>query len=354
MNTDFDFLQELERDLTQAAQREKARMAGTAKPRRRSHRRAWIGAVASVLIVAFAIGFLAQGGGFRSPSMSSAGGSFSSVGSAVDEAGADRPIPAPRGAGNFSPALPGYDATRSSGGDPNRPQTGDTDLSKIVRDGAIASTIADGSFRDRYKQVFAIAAANEGSVLSSTTAGGDSGTFTLRVPATHFDKTMVQLGELGTVDSSEVHGDDVTAEYIDSKAHLHIYLSRRTVLYGLMGQADTLGETLTVQNHLEQVQLKIDQISGQLRFLNNQVAVSTIKVDLHEPDAAVPNADDIRNPSLPRAIDRAIQGFMNVLAAVLIGLGYLIPLGVIVGAGYLVVALVRRRARGRDAAVSQS
>src|SRR3990170_4701314 len=131
MNTDFDFLQELERDLTQAAQREKARMAGTAKPRRRSHRRAWIGAVASVLIVAFAIGFLAQGGGFPSSSMSSAGGSFTSAGSAVDEAGADRPIPAPSVAGDFNQRF-GFDATTSSGGDPNRPQAGDADLSKIV------------------------------------------------------------------------------------------------------------------------------------------------------------------------------------------------------------------------------
>ena len=98
MNTDFEFLRVLERDLTQAAQREKNRMTQTAKPRRRSHRRAWVGAVASGLAFAFLIGILAQGGPFGSSSSSSAGGSFSTVGSAAGGGtalgGGDVPAPA--------------------------------------------------------------------------------------------------------------------------------------------------------------------------------------------------------------------------------------------------------------------
>jgi len=355
MDTEFAFLTELERDLAEAARVEKRRLTATAKPRRASHRRAWLGAAASFLTIAFVIGFLAQGGGFGSSSQS-AGGSFSTVGSAVGDGGGDTqsnrrvngtPAAAPPvqawlgqsgGASYAVGQTNNQDSTTSTSGQP--------DLSKIIRDGAIAVTIADGSFSDQVKRVVAIAGANDGSVLSSTTAGGDSGTFTLRIPADNFDKALLQLRELGTVDASEVHGQDVTAEYIDAKAHLKIYLSRRTVLYDLMAQATTIGSTLTVQNQLEQVQLKIDQITGQLRYLDNQVAESTIKVDIHEPDAAVAGAtDDIRNPSLGRAFERAVQGFMNILAAVLIGFGYLIPLLVIAGVIYLVVMAVRRRSR---------
>ena len=122
-------------------------------------------------------------------------------------------------------------------------------------------------------------------------------------------------------------------------------MSRRTVLYGLMAQASTIPETLTVQRELDAVQLNIDQITGQLRYLNNQVAESTIKVDLHEPDAMTATTDDIRKPSLGRAVERAVQGFLNVLGAVVIGLGYLIPLGVIAGVVWLGVWVVRRRSR---------
>jgi hypothetical protein len=125
---------------------------------------------------------------------------------------------------------------------------------------------------------------------------------------------------------------------------MKIYLARRKVLFGLMQQANSIGETLTVQRQLDDVQLRIDQIQGQLNFINKQAAESTIKVDLHETDAAVaPAPGDVENPSLGRAWDHAVQGFLNVLAAVLIGLGYLIPIGVVVAVGYVISRLVRRR-----------
>jgi Domain of unknown function (DUF4349) len=220
-----------------------------------------------------------------------------------------------------------------------------TDLSKIIRDGQLAVTIDDGSFSTRSIEVARIAVANHGSVLSSSTSGGESGSFTLRIPAANFEKAMNQLSKLGTVDSSEVHGQDVTAQYVDLKAHMKIYVARRKVLFGLMEQANSIGETLTVQRELDDVQLKIDQIQGQLNYINKQVAESTIKVDLHEPDAAVatPAAGDVENPSLGRAWDHAVQGFLNVLAAMTIGLGYLIPIGIVVAIAYGIAILIKRR-----------
>src|SRR4029077_8010146 len=112
---------------------------------RRSHRRTWIGAAAAFLAIAFAIGFLAQGGRFGSDSMSSAAGSFSTVGSAVDGQGGDQskrgvngvpaPIPAPR---------PAFGQAGNRNGSTSEP----ADLSKIIRDGAMAVTISDGGFTE--------------------------------------------------------------------------------------------------------------------------------------------------------------------------------------------------------------
>ena len=125
---------------------------------------------------------------------------------------------------------------------------------------------------------------------------------------------------------------------------MKIYLSRRKVLFGLMDKATTIGQSLALQNQLDQVQLKIDQITGQINYINKQVAESTIKVDLHEAGAAVAESPDaIDNPSLGRAWDRAVQGFLNVLAAVVIGLGYLIPLLVVIALGFAIWRIVQRR-----------
>jgi hypothetical protein len=248
---------------------------------------------------------------------------------------------APRAADQNASASPAPDLQQHANDTSNG---GSADLSKIIRDGQIAVTIDDGTFKAAAGSVAHIAAVNGGSILSSSTEGGDSGSFTIRIPAANFDKAMVQLGQLGTVDSSASQGQDVTAQYVDLKAHMKIYVSRRKVLFGLMDKATTIGQSLALQNQLDQVQLKIDQITGQINYINKQVAESTIKVDLHEPGAAVAESpDSIDNPSLGRAWDRAVQGLLNVIAVTLIGLGYLIPLLIVAGIVVVIVRSVRRR-----------
>ena len=46
------------------------------------------------------------------------------------------------------------------------------------------------------------------------------------------------------------------------------------------------------------------------------------------------------------AWDSATDGFLGVLSAMIVGLGYLIPLAIVAGIVYAVVRLVRRRDRG--------
>ena len=111
-----------------------------------------------------------------------------------------------------------------------------------------------------------------------------------------------------------------------------------------MAKATTIQETITVQSHLSRVELQIEQIQGQLNVIENQVAEATVRVDLHEKDAAqAVQTTDVENPSLGSAWDRAIQGFLNVVAAVVVGLGYLVPLGILALAVWLVTLAVRRR-----------
>jgi hypothetical protein len=337
MESKIAFLEQLERDFVAIAEREAARKA---PPDRRSVRwKSWLGAAASLLVLAFTVGALAQlvGGG------SQASRSFATVGSAV--VGADGGAAQGRqgGSGDQRGAVP--EPSPGARG----PVTGSSaDLAKIVRDGTIALSVPDGSFQTKLARVVAIAHANGGFVLTSQTQGSTTGTLTIRVPASRFDAAFGQVGELGTVESSSVTGKDVTNQYIDYEAHLKNLIGRRTVLRGLMTRATTIGESLTVENHLEDVQLQIDQLQGQLRLLNDQIAESTLTVDLREESAPAGESQTdgaIHNPSLSRAWDRAIQGFFGIIAMIVVGLGYLLPLAVIAGVIYAIVTLVRRRGR---------
>jgi hypothetical protein len=333
MDTEIRFLKVLERDLQTLAERE---VALRPAPTRRSVRwKGWLGAVASLLVLAFAVGALAQlaGGGTAA---SSAAGTFSTVGSAVNDAGDQALLPFPGG------------QQGSRHGDLSAPNPGpkSPDLTKIMRDGTITLSVPDGSFKDELAAVVAIAHRNGGFVLSSQTEGSTTGTMTIRVPASHFDAAVGQVARLGVVESSTVTAKDVTNQYVDLKAHLQNLVGRRVVLRDLLARTTTIGESLTVYNELNDVQLQIDQIQGQLRYLNNQVAVSTLTVDLREasaPDGTSETQRDIHNPSLSRAWDRAVQGFFGIIATIVVGLGYLVPVAVIAGLGYGIVRLARRR-----------
>ena len=344
METSIRTLELLERDLIQVADREKARMVATAPARRRVRWRSWLVAAAVFLVVAFGIGALVQLGIGGTEASMAGSGTFSTVGSAVH--GVPGPLPPPgtsfgvagKSANGQKPASPGDQTSLGSA----------ADLSKVVRDGTITVSVPDGSFGTKLARVVAIAHANGGFVLSSQTEGSTTGTLTIRVPAAHFDDAIGQVGQLGDVESSSVTGKDVTNAFIDYRAHLQNLVGRRTVLRSLLARTATIGESLTVENQLEDVQLQIDQIQGELRYLNNQVAESTLTVDLHEQSAPIGENrtnEGIQNPSLSRALDRAIQGFFGILATIIVGLGYLLPLAVIAGIGAGVVTLARRRGR---------
>lgn len=387
MNTDIRFLEQLEADLTEAAARESAVLAGAGAgsgsdddrsrrlPRRERHWGAIAAGLVAFLVLAGSIGFLTQ-----RPSQERAT-SFSEVGDAVGGATgavdvpAAQPSPAPvpgtaadqgfagwqssgngARAGSLSAGGVNYDTAGAGGaagqpalnagpGLPATQQQGD--LSKIVRDGRIAIVVPDGDFDASLTNVSRIATSLGGFVLTSSTRDQSTGTFMLRIPAKKFDVAMERLRGIGEVKADAVTGQDVTAEFIDQTARLQILLDRRDLLQSLQNEATTSSEILRLAGLIEQTQLEIEKTQGQLRYLKNQVAEATIKVDLrerHAPDDTPEPATD--NPSLADAIRLGWEGFLRVIGAVIVGLGYLVPIALVALAIWGIVTLVRRRRRG--------
>jgi hypothetical protein len=387
MNTDIRSLQVLERDLEGVASRERDRLAsleralgngGPGGPRRLPRRgrggggggHSWVGvaaAVVAVLVLAGGIGFLSQGTG-NDASPASGGHDSRAVGQAVDDQAADTtvqaaPSPVPGmaygeladeerqallqasapGAGGFT-----GQGWRAQGVAEAPAEQGD--LAKIIRDGRIGIVIADGSFSKGVSRVTRIARANGGFVLESSSRDERSGSLTLRIPAKRFDDTMLALRGLATdldgrVESQDISGQDVTAEFIDLKARLDILKGRRDLLRELQADATTSAEILRLATLIDQTQLEIENIQGRLNFLKDQVAEATIRVEVRERHVAEEPSPNPENPSLVDSFELAVQGFLRIVGAIVVGLGYLIPIGVIALVGYGVFRLVRRRDR---------
>jgi hypothetical protein len=363
MDTEIRFLQALEQDLERVAALQAAGAGGRRGTRGRPRGRGdggaprWkqlMAAAAALLAVAWGVGFVAQSG---LPSLGGDSEDAAGVAAGPDDtevedvsglpASRDDAGEVPEAAPSPAPGSESFDAA----GDPplvgGRETLGglQTDLAKIVRNGRMRVEVEDGTFRDARAAVVDIAEDAGGIVLSSKVQGR-SGTFTLRVPSATFDATMVELGRLGTVKLEQQTGEDVTEEFVDLAARLRILRARRAVLEDLMTQATTFQQTLLVQRRFDEVELEIERITGRLRFLDDQVERSTIEVEIVE--ASVPQAqtpEEIENPSLIQAWSRAIQGFLNVLAVTIVGLGYLLPLLIAAGVYFAGREIWRRRGR---------
>jgi uncharacterized protein DUF4349 len=299
------------------------------------------------LALAAVVGFVATGGlsGVGGGLNTSGGGgaagapdalaSRAPTGTAVDAVGG---VIAEAGGGGSS-AVKGTDPFAGVGG---LPVIGPA----VVKTATLDVQVAKGDFDKAFQTAMQVAGRYGGYIQSSSTSGTrvHSGTLTIRVPSASFANAMADLAGLGVPQSRSVSGQDVTNEYVDLNARLRTWQAQEVVLLKLMKRATSVEATLRVQTNLQDVQFRIEQIKGQLRVLENQTDLATIDVSLHEPGAPIhvqqrPGAEE--RPSLAEAWTKAVDGFLGVLYATVVGLGYLIPIAIIAVAVWFAVRRVR-------------
>ena len=328
MATTIEYLNAVHRDLLDAAEREQR--AARRPPARRMPSSGLVAAAVTVLLAAGVIGLLVRSGDFASDEAGSgpAAGSTGGMGATGSAGGA-----VPGSVPNLAPedeSLGGFDSS------------GQPDVSRVIRTAELWIVIPRDAFDERFGEAVDVAE-EQGGFVADSRSRSRSGSLTVRVPAANFDETLHALRALGTVEVQAVHGRDVTADYVDLHANLRIARARREVLLGLMADAVSIEQTIRVQNALDETQLRIEELQGQLRLLDDRTSLATIGLRLREQ--GVEPESQVEKASIPNAFERAAAGFVGVIAAIVIGLGYLLPLlalGLLVW--FVLVRVQRRRA----------
>jgi Domain of unknown function (DUF4349) len=327
MGTTIEYLNAVHGDLLDAAERE--RRAARRPPARRMPSSGLVAAAVSVLVAAGLIGLIVRSGGFGSDEA----GSLPAAGSTGGTGATGAPAEAPS-----HEVVPGAGLEDAGGGHAPAPPA----VSRVIRTAELAIVIPRDAFDERFGEAVDVAE-GQGGFVADSRSRNRSGSLTVRVPAANFDETLHALRALGTVEVESVHGTDVTADYVDLHANLRIARARREVLLGLMADAVSIEQTIRVQNALDETQLRIEQLQGQLRLLDDRTSLATIGLRLREQ--GVEPESQVEKASIPNAFERAAAGFVGVIAAVVIGLGYLLPLlalGLLVW--FVVIRVQRRRA----------
>lgn len=184
------------------------------------------------------------------------------------------------------------------------------------------------------------AAAAAGGFLAHQEADLAAGraTLTLRVPTERFGAVLGELESLGEVRTQGVDTEDVTDQVVDLESRIES--ARRSVgrVRALLEESGDVTQLATVEGELSRREADLEILLGRQRVLDDQVALATIHVELHEPAAAPDEPEDDPLPGFFGGLRGGWDGFTTSASVVVTGLGYALPflvLAAVVGSGWL-------------------
>lgn len=152
-----------------------------------------------------------------------------------------------------------------------------------------------------------------------------SSTIIIRVPANSFDSLLSDATKgIERFDSKNINVKDVTEEFLDIKARLKTKKELEQRYITLLQQAKTVTEILEIEKQIGQLRSDIESIEGRLKYLQNQVSLSTLTITFYESTPSHSEFGQKLKIGFKNGWDNLIQFFIiliNIWPFILIGFG---------------------------------
>ncbi len=201
--------------------------------------------------------------------------------------------------------------------------------SAVIKTATLDLRVRHGRFGKAMDAANQIALRFGGYVSRSTSFGTKvhDGTLVMRVPAHAFNRARVAVEGLGRPTNEVVSGRDVTRQLVNLGARLGNLESQQRALRALMRRAVSVSDTIRVQGVLQGVELQMEEIQGELNYLHDRTAMSTISIAVHEAGARP--APPQHATAIWKAGARGADAATAVVSGVIVGAGYVIPIAIL-------------------------
>lgn len=160
----------------------------------------------------------------------------------------------------------------------------------------------------------------------------EGGNFVLKIPSTGFSSFLKDLEKIPNESiQRNVQAQDLSEEYVDLEARLKAKQVVEARYLEFMQKATQTDDLVKYTNELAKIQEAIEQMKGRMRYIDQNVAFSTIEIRLYQPGSSL----DI-NPKSESVFGRSRD-------AMLTSMGFLAGLGqglVVLAAGLLPVLAI--------------
>jgi hypothetical protein len=134
---------------------------------------------------------------------------------------------------------------------------------------------------------------------------------TIRVPANRFDSLLNDLSaEALFTQYRRISAEDVTEEYVDIQIRLRTKKEVRDRYIDILrNKAKTVEDVLKAEEQIRVIQEEIEAREGRLRYLKDQVAMSTIHLELYQVVDYHPEPEVFRESFLSRLVTSLKNGW---------------------------------------------
>lgn len=211
---------------------------------------------------------------------------------------------------------------------------------KVIKTAQLRVEVKD--IEGAQKKVIDLAKGLDGYVANSNNwvAGNDQkfSSFQLRIPSDQFYAALEKFEGLGEVQQRSLGGQDVTEEYIDIQSRLKNLQLQEERYRDLLQQAKRVEDILSIERELERVRSSIESMQGRINFYDNQTSMSTIDLELAEPEP-IASADW----GIMDTLRQAFRAMVDTFFAIVVRLGQLLPYLVLILLAYGVYRMTRRK-----------
>lgn len=193
---------------------------------------------------------------------------------------------------------------------------------------------------------------NEAIALAGESGGYRSAQLEIRIPQENLDAFLKGVKGVGTIRHLTVTGEDVGAEMVDNASRIKNLKAEEAALQEVMKRAGKIPEVLEVARELARVRGEIEQAQGRLNFLKQQVAYSTVNLNLSEQSVSSassqkPGWDTVVANSWHQVLD-ALDGIVRLALTLGVwAIAFFLPMATIVivviyGFVRLLIGLLRK------------
>jgi hypothetical protein len=167
----------------------------------------------------------------------------------------------------------------------------------IIKNAELKTTVEDTAAG--IDGVTQVAVDTFGYILSSRTwyqGRHQYATITIGVPVHEFEVAMRRIRQLALrVDDEIASGSDVSDQYVSLESRLRNLEATEARIRAFLDKATTVEESLQINQKLSEITAQIEEVKGQMNYLEDRSAYSTITVHL-SPRIPVPAATPIPEP----------------------------------------------------------